>query len=151
MGRTVAVPPWGRGGTMMDNRVLLVEDNGLIAKLWSRKLEDAGYDVHAVSDGEEARRAMRQWCPRLVLLDVWLPGVDGLTLCREWKSSAATSGTKIIFVSAFGSRRDIEAALKMGGDGYIVKSPRTASELVERVAQYLGTNVTAPALRSGVM
>ena len=135
----------------MDNRVLLVEDNGLIAKLWSRKLQDAGYDVHTVSDGEEARRVMADWAPRLVLLDVWLPGVDGLTLCHEWKSCADTSDTKIVFVSAFGSRRDIEAALKVGGDGYIVKSPRTASELVERVAQYLGASVTAPVLRSGVV
>lgn len=135
----------------MDKRVMLVEDNDLIAKLWGRKLQEAGYDVRTVSDGQDARRVMAEWAPQLVLLDVWLPGVDGITLCSEWKSCAATADTKIIFVSAFGSRRDIDAALKAGGDGYIVKSPRTASELVERVTHYLGANAFEPALRTGAL
>jgi two-component system response regulator RpaA len=135
----------------MGNRVLVVEDNGLIAKLWCRKLVAAGYDVHAVSDGEEARRAMVEWSPRLVLLDVWLPGVDGLTLCEEWKSCAATTNVKVVFVSAFATRQDIEAALKVGGDGYIVKSPHTAMELVERVSQYLSVTAEPPMLRGGVV
>jgi len=121
----------------MSSKVLVVEDNALIASLWTRKLSGAGYDVRAARDGQTARQAMLDWQPDLVLLDVWLPETDGLALCQEWKASALTAATKIVFVSAFASRQDIQSALKAGGDGYVVKSPTTGAELVAKVAQYL--------------
>ena len=70
----------------MTHRVLIVEDNAFIAKLWSARLERAGYETHVAPDGRTARLEMSSWRPDAVLLDMVLPETDGLTLCREWRA-----------------------------------------------------------------
>lgn len=120
----------------MTHKVLIVEDNPLVAKVWGAKLRSLGYEVHTALDGRSARLAVRDNPPDVVLLDVLLPETDGLTLCREWKSDPRTRDMRIIVVSAFNSGRDVEAALEAGADDYIPKSPHTAALLATKLGAH---------------
>ena len=113
----------------MARKILIVEDNPVIASIWGKNVSNAGYEAKVAESGQKARELVESWSPDAVLLDVFLPETDGLTLCREWKQSPETAQMKIVFVSAFRSRRDIEAAVEAGADGYLGKSASTASEL----------------------
>ncbi len=122
---------------MMAQKVLIVEDNPITAKMWLKKVAGAGYETQVAETGQEARASVREWQPDAVLLDMFLPETDGLTLCREWKENAATAEMRIVFVSAFHSRRDIATALEAGADGYVAKSPRTALSLLPALERVL--------------
>jgi DNA-binding response OmpR family regulator len=116
----------------MPRKVLIVDDNPFVAKLWNRKLTDAGYLVQIAVDGMTARRAVADWRPDLVL-----PDTDGLTLCREWRGGPLGASLRVIFVSALTSRQDMDAAYEAGADGYITKSPDTAAALAAKIGQLL--------------
>jgi CheY-like chemotaxis protein len=121
----------------MPNRVLIVDDNPLVAKVWGMRLAKAGYETRTATDGGMARAAVADWHPDVILLDVVLPDTDGLALCCEWRNDPQTRLTKIIVISAFASRKDIDAALAAGADGYIPKSSDTVSVLIDHVARCL--------------
>ena len=114
----------------MNRRVLIVEDNPIAARMWSRKLKSAGYETRTAQTGQDARKQVAEWRPDAVLLDMVLPETDGLELCREWKRNPETADLKIVFVSALHSRRDIQTALEAGADGYVPKSASAATDLV---------------------
>ena len=82
-------------------------------------------------------------------MKVVLPDADGLELCQEWRGHPATAGTKIIFVSAFATRKDVDAALAAGADGYLPKSADTATLLPGHVARYLEQGAAAVAGATG--
>jgi len=121
----------------MAHKVLIVDDNPFVARLWSRKLSDAGYLVQTAVDGTGARAAVADWRPDLVLLDVVLPDTDGLALCREWRVGPVGADMRIVFVSALTSSHDVDAAYAAGADGYIAKSVDTARVLAARINQIL--------------
>jgi two-component system response regulator MtrA len=93
-------------------------------------LNDAGIDVDLVSRGDEALDAFREKAPDLILLDVMLPGIDGVEVCKLIR---AHSMVPIIMLSAKGETEDVVRGLEAGADDYIVKPFRHASELVARV------------------
>jgi two-component system response regulator MtrA len=93
-------------------------------------LNDAGIDVDLVSRGDEALDAFREKAPDLILLDVMLPGIDGVEVCRLIR---AQSMVPIIMLTAKGETEDVVRGLEAGADDYIVKPFRHASELVARV------------------
>ena len=119
-----------RESTQMASKVLIVEDNSVIARLWSGKLQKAGYETRIAADGRTARNEMQRWRPDAVLLDMVLPETDGLSLCREWRADEASKGVRIFFVSAVNSERDVHAAKEAGANGYLHKSPATAARIV---------------------
>lgn len=121
----------------MAHKVLIVDDNPFVARLWSRKLSDAGYLVQTAVDGSGARAAVVEWRPDLVLLDVVLPDTDGLALCREWRVGSTGARLRIVFVSALASSHDMDAAYAAGADGYIAKSADTARQLAAKVGRLL--------------
>lgn len=122
---------------MTGQKVLIVEDNPIAARMWLNKVAGAGYEAQIAETGQQARIFVREWRPDAVLLDMLLPETDGLTLCREWKEDSATAEMRIVFVSAFHSRRDIATALEAGADGYVTKSPRAALSLVPALERVL--------------
>jgi len=91
--------------------VLVVEDEEDIRELVSYTLLKEGYQVAGVASGEEALAAAEARAPDLVLLDLMLPGVDGLTVCQKLRSNPATSGAAIVMLTAKGEERDIVAGL----------------------------------------
>ena len=106
--------------------ILVVEDEEDIRELLKYNLEKEGYQVFGAGTGEEALRAVRDRRPDLILLDLMLPGIDGLEVCRRIRGEAQTQPLPIIMLTAKGEEADIVTGLELGADDYIVKpfSPR---------------------------
>ena len=121
---------------MAPRSVLVIEDEEDIRELVSYNLRKEGYQVASVSTGEEGMAALEHRRPDLVLLDLMLPGVDGLTICRKLKTTPATETIPVVILTAKGEETDVVAGLNLGADDYITKpfSPRV---LIARVRAVL--------------
>jgi len=106
--------------------VLVVDDEEDILRLVEYNLEKHGYTATCVSSGEDALREARLHTPDLLVLDLMLPGVDGLEVCRLLKRNPKTAQIPIVMLTAKGEEADIVAGLEMGADDYVTKpfSPR---------------------------
>lgn len=113
-------------------RALIIEDDRAIAKLIDFNLSGAGFDPRRVTTGEEALHSVAREPTELVVLDLALPGIDGLTVCRRLKDDAQTRAIPILIVSARGEEEDVIAGLEIGADDYVTK-PFSPRELVARV------------------
>jgi DNA-binding response OmpR family regulator len=117
--------------------ILVAEDELHILLLVQRKLESAGYTVSTASDGDEALRMALENKYDLLLLDVMLPGCEGLQICREVKSRLGADAPPVILVSARGQQIDVEAGQQAGADDYVIK-PFSPRQLLERVEAIFG-------------
>jgi len=120
---------------MSKERLLVIEDDEDILQLLKYNLAKEGYEVTGVMSGEEAAKALKSSLPDLVLLDLMLPGVDGLDVCRQLKRNAQTGQIPIIMLTAKGEEADIVTGLELGADDYITKpfSPRVMLARVRAV------------------
>jgi len=116
--------------------ILIADDDPDIRDLVAFKLEQAGFDVVAVEDGLSALSATRSDPPDLVVLDVMMPGMSGIDVCRELRASEATATLPIILLTARAQEGDVEVGFGAGADDYIVK-PFSPRELVSRVEAVL--------------
>jgi two-component system, cell cycle response regulator DivK len=101
--------------------ILIVDDNPTNLKLARVVLAAEGYEVRVAVDAEEALALLEGFHPRLILMDLQLPGMDGLTLIRLLKEDPATSGVAILALTAYAMKGDEEKARQAGCDGYITK------------------------------
>jgi DNA-binding response OmpR family regulator len=124
-------------------RILVVEDEMEIARVVRDYLLDAGYDVAVAGTGEAALANARGSRPDLVVLDLGLPGVDGLDVAREL---SATSRVPIVMLTARGDETDRIVGLELGADDYVVK-PFSPKELVARVRAVLRRSTNEAMLR----
>jgi two-component system phosphate regulon response regulator PhoB len=115
--------------------VLVVEDEEQILEMLRYGLERFGFSVNCVGSGEEALAAATQSRPDLVLLDLMLPGMDGLEVCRRLKRGQETADIPIVMLTARDSEADIVAGLEIGADDYLTKpfSPRVLSARLRAV------------------
>jgi DNA-binding response OmpR family regulator len=120
----------------MSTRVLVVEDDPDIAELVARYLEKAGYTATRVSSGRDALDAVRAKAPDLIVLDVMLPHVDGLEVCRLLRANDHTASIPIIMLTARAEESERIVGLEMGADDYLAK-PFSPNELVARVRALL--------------
>ena len=120
----------------MSTRVLVVEDDPDIAELVARYLEKAGYTTARVSSGRDALDAVRAKAPDLIVLDVMLPHVDGLEVCRLLRANDHTASIPIIMLTARADESERIVGLEMGADDYLAK-PFSPNELVARVRALL--------------
>jgi CheY-like chemotaxis protein len=118
-------------------RILVVDDNPRNLKLAFDVLEDAGYEVVEAVDAEQAQSMIDRNLPDLILMDIALPGMDGLTLTRKIKANERTKHIRIIALTAFAMKGDDQKALAAGCDGYITK-PIDIHQLPVQVADILG-------------
>ncbi|MEW6657665.1 MAG: response regulator transcription factor [Thermodesulfobacteriota bacterium] len=120
---------------MAKEQILVIEDDEDILQLLKYNLAKEGYQVAAAVSGEGALRALKPNLPDLVLLDLMLPGMDGLEVCRLLKREAKTSRIPIIMLTAKGEEADIVTGLELGADDYITKpfSPRVMLARVRTV------------------
>ncbi len=111
---------------MSKEKVLVIDDEEDILELVKYNLAKEGYRVTGVLSGEEALTKAKQEMPDVVLLDLMLPGVDGLEVCRRLKGNPLTAQIPIVMVTAKGEDADIVTGLELGADDYIIKpfSPR---------------------------
>ena len=117
-------------------RVLIVEDSPDIAELIKHYLDRAGYDTAVHGSGRDALLAARQSPPDLVVLDLMLPGMDGMQVCQALRAEPATSGLPILMLTARGEEADRVRGLELGADDYVTK-PFSPKELVARVGALL--------------
>lgn len=120
---------------MAREKILVVDDEEDLLKLLSYNLVNSGYHVDCVTTGEDALEKARNHPPDLILLDLMLPGIDGLDLCRILKNDARTSQIPIIMLTAKGEEADIVVGLELGAEDYVTKpfSPRVLSARIKAV------------------
>jgi DNA-binding response OmpR family regulator len=128
-------------------RVLVVDDDPTVAEVVDRYLSNAGFDVDRAADGPAALRMVAAAAPDLVVLDLMLPGLDGIEVCRRLREHAAIP---VIMLTARGEEADRVAGLECGADDYVTK-PFSPRELTLRVRSVLRRANESPPPGSGVL
>lgn len=120
----------------MTSKILIADDepNILISLEYLMKRE--GFEVHVARDGHEALEVLRRERPRLVLLDVMMPGKSGFEVCQELRADESLQGTLVLMLTAKGRDTDVAKGLAMGADAYMTK-PFSTRELVQKVREML--------------
>src|SRR6266851_9466055 len=126
----------------MKSRILVVDDEPDAIELIEFNLKAAGYDVTSAADGDEALKKARSVLPHLIILDLMLPGVDGLAVCKQLRRDERTAPIPIIMLTAKAAEIDRILGLELGADDYITK-PFSPRELVLRVKKMLQRGPTA--------
>ena len=121
---------------MNANKILIVDDEPDIMELVSYNLKKAGFAVSSASDGEEALRMIREKHFDLIVLDLMLPGIHGMELCRILRNNPKTAHIPIIMLTAKGEETDKIQGLETGADDYMTK-PFSPKELIARVKAIL--------------
>lgn len=121
---------------MSKEKILVVDDEQDLVKLIRYHLEKDGFKVISASNGEDALFLTRKERPELVVLDLMLPGIDGLEVCKKLKADQELAQIAIIMLTAKGEEADITMGLKLGADDYMTK-PFSPKELVARVQAVL--------------
>lgn len=116
--------------------ILIIDDNVNNLKLITRFLEDQGYDTMTAKEGRDGLAKAGRGHPDLILLDVMMPGMDGMTVCRRLKKNPDTADIPVIFLTAKGAAEDIVSGFKLGAVDYITK-PFQPDELCARVKTHL--------------
>jgi CheY-like chemotaxis protein len=116
--------------------ILVVDDNPANLKLVRVLLTAEGYEIRCAADAEEALAVLAEFSPRLILMDLQLPGMDGLTLTRKLKTHPRTHHIPILALTAYAMKGDEERAREAGCDGYITK-PINTRLLPQQVARFL--------------
>jgi DNA-binding response OmpR family regulator len=116
--------------------VLVADDDADIRDLVAFKLEQAGFEVIAVEDGHTALEQAQSRKPTLAVLDVSMPGLSGIDVCRMLRSEPATAGILIILLTARVQEQDVEGGFSAGADDYVTK-PFSPRELVSRIQALL--------------
>jgi len=122
--------------TQRMSRILIVEDDDDIAQLVHRYLTRAGHVADVVRAGDEALARVRERAPDLIILDLMLPGLDGLEVCRALRAAPGTRAMPIIMLTARSEESDRVVGLELGADDYVTK-PFSPNELVARVGALL--------------
>lgn len=120
------------GADMDERTIVIVEDEEDIVELIRYNLEQAGFRVVVAGDGERGLELARREMPTAILLDLMLPGMDGLEVCRRLRRQTDTAKIPVVMVTARGEETDIVAGLELGADDYVTK-PFRPRELVARV------------------
>jgi len=121
---------------MSGKNVMVVEDNEKNRKLMRVVLKAKGYNVIEATTGEEAMSTLKKQKPDIILMDIQLPGIDGITLIKQIKVDENTKDIPIIAVTAYAMKGDEQKMISSGCDGYISK-PIDTHELPNIIEQYL--------------
>jgi two-component system phosphate regulon response regulator PhoB len=140
---------------MAKEKILIIEDEEDIQELIRYNLKKEGYDnLKVVDTGEKGIRAVSEFMPDVILLDLMLPGMDGLAVCRQLKSNPETEQIPIIMLTAKSEETDVIIGLEMGADDYITK-PFSTKVLVARIksvvrrSRYSGQEESSDVLKRG--
>lgn len=135
MGMTIR-PDISVEATVIKKKILVVEDEEALLKLQSILLTIRGYEVEGVMDGQAALEAVATMKPDLIMLDIMLPKIDGLEVCRQVKANEATRHIPVIMLTAKKSKEDLVMGEQAGADLYITK-PYKSSMIIETIKRLL--------------
>jgi CheY-like chemotaxis protein len=119
--------------------ILIIEDNPLNVELASDLLEASGFEIHSTRTAEDGLRMARELSPTLVLMDIGLPGMDGLSATRTLKTDPATSHLTVVGLTAHAMLGDEGTALDAGCDGYLTK-PIDTRTFVSSIKDFIATH-----------
>ncbi len=129
----------------MAKKVLLIEDDFFIRELYKKQLEQMGYITESCEDGISGLEAIKKGVHDLILLDIMLPGVDGIAILRDIKGNPETAHNRIVLLTNMGQEDIIKEAFKIGAEGYLIKSTLTPKEVVREVQTFLDKPTPATA------
>lgn len=119
------------------SRVVIVEDDPMISEIYQKKFTEAGFEVSAVTSGEQILTLAKQEKVDVILLDIIMPKMDGFEVIRRIREGAYDPAIKIIVTSNLSSREDQDKALKLGANGFVAKSEYSPSEMVAQVKRLI--------------
>jgi two-component system chemotaxis sensor kinase CheA len=122
----------------MPNKILVVDDAKMLQNIYKSKLMSEGFLVKIASNGTEAIKILLEEAFDLILLDLTMPIMDGFKVLQAVKENPKLSSTLVIVFSSRGQPEEIEKAVNLGADGYLIKSTTTPNEVVKKVREVLG-------------
>lgn len=117
---------------------MLVEDEVFIQELYAMVLKKEGFDVDVFGDGAAATEALKTNAYDMVLLDIMLPGKDGLQVLTEMRAMPEHKTTKVVMLTNLGNEHVIEKTNELGIAGYIIKADNTPSQMIEKIKGLIG-------------
>lgn len=120
-------------------KILVIEDDKFLRELAIQKLEKDGIDVSAAMDGEQGILLAEKVVPDAVLLDILLPGIDGFEVLKRLRANPVFTNTRVVMLSNFGQKEDIEKAEAAGADKFLIKANFTLDEILAVVQEVLAT------------
>lgn len=118
-------------------KILLIEDDNFFAGIFSKKLEQGGFDVSVANSGEDGLKLMEKETPDLMILDLILPKMNGFEVLERVKASESTKNFPVLILSNLGQREDIDKCLALGAADYFIKAHVAPDELVNKVRDVL--------------
>ena len=118
--------------------IVVADDSMTILAMTSSRLERAGYDIVTATRGDDALRLVQENRPRLVLLDVEMPGLSGVEVTRLIRADESLAGTSIVLLTSLSEETDIATGIEAGADAYLTK-PFSPQELQTQVEKLIGT------------
>ena len=125
----------------MQKKILIVEDDEAFFNLCATALKIKGYNVVHVADGSQALEVIANEKPDLILLDIVLPGMSGLDILQNIKETEELKGNRVIMLTNFGTDANVNRAMELGAEDYIMKYNVVPSELANKVSVVLGDSV----------
>ena len=114
-------------------KLLIVEDDPLMSRMYQRLFGLEGFDVELASDGQEGLEKARTLMPKLILLDVMMPKMNGLQTLEELKANSMTKAIPVVMLSNLNGEQDSETAMSKGAENYIIKSAYEPAQIVAMV------------------
>ena len=114
-------------------KILMVEDDNAMAGVYVKRLENEGFEVKRVDNGEDALATAVEYRPDMIILDVMMPKISGFEVLDILKNTPATAQIKVIMLTALGQDSDQEKAKGLGADDYLVKSQIVINEVIDRI------------------
>jgi DNA-binding response OmpR family regulator len=121
----------------MGKKILIADDEPNIVVSLEFLLKQKGHEVRVASNGEDALRAVGEFVPDLILLDVMMPRMSGYDVCQKVRENAAWNGVRIVMLSAKGRDVEVTKGMAVGADAYVTK-PFSTKDLVAKVQELLG-------------
>lgn len=118
-------------------KILIVDDDKFLLDIYSLKFKSGGFEVDTAFGGEDALKKIREDAPDILLLDIVMPGMDGIEVLQTIRGEKIGSGMTIIILSNQSQQSDVDKATALGVDGYIIKASSTPSEVLAKVKEII--------------
>jgi len=122
---------------MAKELILIVEDDEFFSGLVAQKLDKAGFEALIAYSGEQAFEILKEKIPSLIILDLMMPEVDGFEVISRLKKDEKTKGIPVVVLSNLGQRDEVDKAMALGADDFLIKVNFTLDEIVEKIKEML--------------
>ncbi|MBD3281901.1 response regulator [Candidatus Uhrbacteria bacterium] len=119
-------------------KIVFIEDDAFLAQIYTKALDQAGYDVALAQNGEEGLKLIEREHPSLILLDILLPHMDGFEVLETLKSRPALQPIPVLVITNLGNKEDVDRAASLGAAGYLIKAHALPKDVVGKIQTILG-------------